>query len=48
MKKDYTTPSVEIHLLEVEDVITISGSNQLVNGGANGVGQKASYNELFY
>ena len=47
MKKVYISPEMQIDLLSVQDIITTSTANTLVNGGANGTSPSESFGSMF-
>ncbi len=45
--KNYSRPEIEVYLLSVNDIITISGANGLINKGENGKPASESFSSLF-
>ncbi len=45
--KKYNKPIIDICLLNTEDIISVSSTAQLIDGGANGKPASESYNALF-
>ncbi len=45
--KNYIRPEIDICLLNVNDIITLSGANGLINKGENGQPATESFSSLF-
>lgn len=45
--KKYIRPEIEVYLLNVNDIITVSGANGLINKGENGKPSTESFSSLF-